>query len=544
VEKTKIKETQKTSGLQLLPRINHWVRSNRIESLVFATVLLVSAFLRLYKIDDYMTFLGDEGRDAIIVRNLLVHADPILIGPGTSIGNMYLGPHYYYLIAPFLFLANFSPVGPSVMVALFGIATVFLVWYVTREWFGKLGAIIASILYATAPVVIIYSRSSWNPNVMPFFSLVSIYSMWRVYKFKEFNWLLVAGISLALALNSHYLALLLIPVAGVYWLLTYLKISKAWPTSLVNKWKVVPKNKSEVHNLLKKSLFGLLIFLVMMSPLAVFDARHNWINFSAIKTFFTVRQETVSIKPWSSLNKVIPLSEKITTRLVAATVPNAGKAAFYSLLFIAVLLFFKERKNLKNVWLDSPYLVILVWLGVSLLGLSQYKQEIYDHYYGFFFPAPFILIGALSEGILRKYRWALGPLFLLGVFYLLFINVANSPLKYPPNRQLARSEAVAKEIELWSAGREFNFTVIAERNYEGAYQYFFERDGVPIKVIDPQKYDETLTDQLFVVCELPKEKCDPTHNPKAGIANFGWSRIESHKEVEGVQIFRLVHAEQ
>lgn len=533
MEKTKIKEIKKTSGLQLLSRVRDWVRSNRLESLVFATVLLVSVFLRLYKIDDYMTFLGDEGRDAIIVRNLLVHADPILIGPGTSIGNMYLGPHYYYLIAPFLFLANFSPVGPSVMVALFGIATVFLVWYITREWFGKLGAIISAVLYATAPVVIIYSRSSWNPNVMPFFSLVAIYSIWRVYKFKEFNWLLVAGISLAMALNSHYLALLLIPVAGVYWLLSYLK---------TNKWKIAPTNKSEIQSLLKKSLFGLFIFLGMMSPLVIFDARHNWINFSAIKTFFTVRQETVSIKPWSSLNKVVPLSEKITTRLVTATVPTAGKAAMYSLLFAAVLLLFKARKSLKKSWLDSPYLILFVWLGVSLLGLSQYKQEIYDHYYGFFFPAPFILIGALSEEIMRKYRWVLGPLLLLGIFYLLFINIANSPLKYPPNRQLARSEAVAKEIELWSAGREFNFTVIAERNYEGAYQYFFERDNVPIKVIDPQKYDETLTEQLFVVCELPKEKCDPTHNPKAGIANFGWSMVESHKEVEGVQIYRLVHA--
>ena len=31
-------------------------------------ILLIGAFLRLYRIGEYMTFLGDEGRDAIIVR--------------------------------------------------------------------------------------------------------------------------------------------------------------------------------------------------------------------------------------------------------------------------------------------------------------------------------------------------------------------------------------------------------------------------------------------------------------------------------------------
>src|SRR3989338_7032675 len=101
-------------------RISDFVSKNKTEVIFLIGILLLGAFLRLYKIDQYMTFLGDEGRDAIIVRRLLVNFDPILIGPGTSIGNMYLGPIYYYLIAPFLLLANFSPVGPSVFIALLG----------------------------------------------------------------------------------------------------------------------------------------------------------------------------------------------------------------------------------------------------------------------------------------------------------------------------------------------------------------------------------------------------------------------------------------
>src|SRR3989344_465494 len=164
-----------------MEKIKTWLKENWLLVLILA----VGAFLRLYRIGDYMTFLGDEGRDAIIVRRLLVNFDPILVGPGTSIGSMYLGPLYYYLIAPSLFLANFSPVGPSVFIVLVGVATIYFIYHVGREWFGLSAALIAAILYAVSPIVIIYSRSSWNPNIMPFFALLSVYSIWKVFKSSE-----------------------------------------------------------------------------------------------------------------------------------------------------------------------------------------------------------------------------------------------------------------------------------------------------------------------------------------------------------------------
>ena len=77
-----------------------------------------------------MEFLGDQGRDVLVIRNFFKHKDLFFIGPQTSIGNMYLGPYYYYLIAPALLLANFNPVGPAVFIALFGIATTYLIFFV------------------------------------------------------------------------------------------------------------------------------------------------------------------------------------------------------------------------------------------------------------------------------------------------------------------------------------------------------------------------------------------------------------------------------
>src|SRR3990167_9543740 len=126
-------------------------------------IVLIALYLRLYNISHYMIFLGDEGRDALTSYSIL-HGDLTLLGPTASVGGFFLGPIYYYLMAPFLWLFNYDPVGPAIMVALFGIATVWLVYKIGKEFFGSSVGLIASGLYAISPLVITYSRSSWNPN--------------------------------------------------------------------------------------------------------------------------------------------------------------------------------------------------------------------------------------------------------------------------------------------------------------------------------------------------------------------------------------------
>ncbi len=511
----------------MISKLLEWIKKNPLETLILLAIIVIAAFLRLYRISEYMTFLGDEGRDAIIVRRLLVHADPILIGPGTSIGNMYLGPVYYYMMAPALLVAGFSPVGPAVQVALLGVATTVFVYFVGREWFGKWAAIIAASLFAISPVVIIYSRSSWNPNIMPFFALLTIYSVWKIWHKKNWVWLIILAISFTVVLQSHYLGLLLAPVIGFFWLLTLIE------------------TKEKKKEFVKKSIISMVLFLVLMSPLIIFDARHGWLNFLAMKKFFTERQTTISARPWTAFPKAWPVFTKGVTRLVAAENKTVG-IGLSAILIFGTGFCLLNRKIRKKI--GPPMSLLLVWLGFATLGLCLYKQEIYDHYYGFFFPAPFILLGSLSQLLIEKTgslnkipKYAIFFLTIVSLLILVAANVKKNPLSESPNRQLQRSEIVAKEILTHSKGQRFNLAVIADRNYEDGYQYFLEKENAPVVDIDAQR-PETITDQLFVVCELPEEKCDPTHNPKAEIANFGWTKIEEKKEVAGVILYKLVHS--
>ena len=463
---------------------------------------------------------------------------------------MYLGPLYYYLMAPAMLLSGLSPVGPSVQMALLGVATVFLIWFVAREWFsprkGKLaiGALIAAGLYSLAPVVIEHARHSWNPNIMPFFALSIIYGLWKIWSpfakategqaesSKRFNWLIVVGVSFAFVLQSHYLGLLLAPTIGLFWLLSFIKAKSS---------------KLKAQSFLQHSAFGLVIFVFLMSPLVIFDARHGWRNFASMKKFFGERQTTVSARPWTALPKFPETVTLVATRLIAGKNETAGKFSalilsigsgfvFFKLIYATV----KKRKLSYNL---KAYLVLLTWLGFAFIGLGLYKQHIYDHYYGFFFPAPFLLLGGFAENMTQSAKSVGKMAILVGFALLLYINLAENPLKYPPNRQMQRTIAVSEKISEEARGEKFNIAVIAERNYEDAYQYFLEKEREPVVDIDALRADETITEQLFVVCELPKEKCDPTHDPKAEVANFGWSKIDNEWVVAGVTLFRLVHTQ-
>lgn len=440
-------------------KVVNWIRHNQKEFWILVVILAVAAFCRLYKIDQYMTFLGDEGRDVIVVRRIFTELHPPLIGPGTSVGNVYLGPLYYYMMAPALFLANFSPVGPAVQIALLGVITVWFVWWVGREWFGKFAGLVAAGLYAISPTVIIYSHSSWNPNIMPFFALLSIYSIWKVWREHKFNWLIVLGITFAFVLQSHYLGLLLAPTLLLFWILT----ARDLRTNRI---------------FLKKSLWGLLIFAVLMSPLLIFDLRHNFMNAKAIYALVASRDGTVDLSVKQLFQNFPTVLNQINTTLTGAK--NTFLGEIISVIFLValtILIYINEvkRKGLKNV--NPATDIVLSWLLFGIIGFAFYKLPIYDHYFGFLFPAPFLIIGAVGQGVKDKKGLLVKILFYLFCVGLVAVNLLNNPLRFAPNRQLQRSQNVSRFILDHASGQPFDLAVLAERNYEDGYRYFLELWG-------------------------------------------------------------------
>ena len=457
-----------------------------------------------------MTFLGDEGRDVRIVRDLITQGNLVFIGPQTSIGNMYLGPLYYYLIAPSLLFSGLNPVGPAIFNALIGSITVGLIWFVAKKWFGNSAAIISSLLYALSPVAIIYSRSSWNPNPMPLFALLTIYGISEVWQKKKFSWLSWIGVTFAFALQMHYLGLLLIPVIGFFWLLTLCAIKN---------------DKIQKHHFLRSSILAFLIFFLLMSPLLLFDLKHQGMNFNAFKAFFTDRQTTVNLNPARSDRFLPVMITTVTDLILARQSPYSVLVLVFTSLLSAFVYFYTKNK--------SNFQVIFIWLGFAFLGLGVYKQHVYIHYLGFIYPAVYLLVGSLLAYLFDHKSLLLKLVTLLTVVYLVNLNLVNSPVRETPNHQLQRTEEAVNQIIAASDKQPFNFGLIAKQNYDESYRYFFEN-----KKAKMVRGEEGITNQLFVICE-DGDKCQPEGNSAWQIAIFGPAKVTKQWQLDYLKLYKL-----
>lgn len=484
-------------------------------------IVAVCLFLRLYKISGYMTFLGDEGRDALVWLRMIRYGKFTLIGPQTSIGNMYLGPLYYYLMLPFFLVLG--TVGPSVGVALLAGATCYLLWCFGREWFSEMVGVLAALFYAISPVAIVLSRSSWNPNVMPFFALLTGWGIWQFWQKNNFFWLPVIGVTLSFAIQSHYLGLPLIPVVGIFFLIKLVELKRN-------------KDKSLNKFILNFVLCVLCFVILTLLPLVWFDLRHNFINYQSFYKFFSERQTTVNFKIYKAVPNLWPLWEMAVARLLAGKNEVAGfwLAAIFGVCILSYLLH-PEKIVLRK----KAVILIVVWTIVGLTGMGLYKQHIYDHYFGFLYPAVFLLGGwAVAKLVDFHNPWKYFSLFLTG--FIIVLSLVENPLKYPPNYQMLKVRQIDKKIINEAEGKSFNLALIAKQNYEAGYEYFLELWGKPPVQIDPQRFKETVTNQLFVVCE--DSVCEPINHPKAQIASFGWARIENQWDFPwGTKLFKLIH---
>jgi len=498
------------------------------ETFCLIFILGVASFFRLYRMEDYITFLGDEGRDVLIVYDIL-HGNLTLLGPTASVGGFFLGPIYYYFMAPFLWLFNYSPVGPAVMVALFGIATVFLIYKVGKEFFSAPVGLIASGLYAISPLVVIYSRSSWNPNLMPFFSLLTVYVLYKALIRNSFKLFILCGFLLGITIQLHYLALFLGSIIVFY-------------VALIRK---------SAYKSLKDYAQIFIGFLIGWSPFLAFEVRHGFPNVTSIFNFIFHSGDTGgSSNFFGTVNNVF---FRLFGRLVANFPPPEKVALgahpdialwYYTTLFLSIasvgLLVYKFKKHFKNKDQFQKMSLLLVWLilGVGLFGF--YKKSIYDYYFGFMFPLPFFIVGLFLTSLWKnKFGKVISILILLS---LVWLNYLGAPYKASRNRQLNQAETISKFVLDQTNNKPFNFALITGGNSDHAYRYFFKiwnRDPIVIQNVARDPKRATVTDQLLVVCE--EVICQPLGHSLWEIAGFGRAEIVGEWNVSVVKVYKLEH---
>lgn len=510
-----------------LSKVTQIVKSN----LSILSILFLAGFVRLYRIGDYMTFLGDEGRDMLVVRHIL-QGDITFLGPRASAGDFFLGPFYYYLITPFLWLFNYDPVGPAIMVAIFGIATVYLVFWVGRKFFGQKAGLIAALLYAVAPVVVRYSSSSWNPNVVPFFTLLLFISLYFAFKNKLIRLFGLVGILLGILMQLHYLA-------------TFIAVIVALCVGVCTFF-----DRKSYKDLLRKyvlNYFSIFIgFVISFSPFLAFEVRHGFPNIRTIFSFiFSPSLNSGEESNATFITIVLDVFYRVITKVLIFISPDTGwnNTLISSINIILVVLIIISLYFLLKTKDKVFKTILLLWFIVGIILFGFYKKPLYEYYFGFLFPLPFLLLGNLVSAVISSSR---NNLFIkisaISIVFAIFvINISQLHVWHEPNRQKQQMQTIAEFVLSHTDGKPFNFALITPGNSDHAYRYFFELNNRPPvtienEVVDPER--KSVTSQLLIVCE---EQCSPLGHPLWEVAGFGRAKIAGEWDVSVVKVYKLVH---
>ena len=479
-------------------RILNILTKNRI----LIIVLIIGVFLRFYRLNGFVTFLGDQGRDAIILKRILTGEHFPAIGPPTSVGQVYLGPFYYYFIAPWLLLFNFNPIGLAVGVAIFSSLYLLINYLIVKELFDKKIALVSTILLGFSSVLIDFSRFSWNPNLLPLFTLLTIYLVIKSLKTNKWYYFALSGILLSLTIQLHYLALFLIPPLGL--IMGYF---------LINNIKSIKKIFVNFSLLFSS-------FLVFSSPLIIFDLRHNFLNSKLFLALFRSSGTSLLTKSKSLLDSFYFLN------LYSFNI-DLNKFLAILLLFFLFLTFItivKQKSHLK---------IFLLFFILVLLGMSLYSGPKYPHYFGLLYPLYYIIISYFLV-FLNESRWG-KILIIIFVTGFIFLNFQKYPyFNSPSNNQITLAENVANKISDNITKKKFTVTALPEKYSDSTYRYFLEIWGK--KAIEKDSLDKA--DELFVVCE---KKCTLIiGNSQWDIAYFAPNKIVGEWKVENVKIYKLI----
>lgn len=487
------------------------ISSHKLLYVLLGVILLGGLFLRVRNIQNSLGFFYDQGRDALVIWDFWHKGKFFLVGPTTGIAGIFRGPFYYYLIAPFYLLGGGNPVWPSVFLSLTTILAVALMFYLVQKMQDLTSGIFAAAIASFSFYMVTASRWLSNPTPMLLLSMLLVWLMVLVTEGKRWAWPLisfVAGVSLFHFGSSG--EFFYFPALAIF----FLWQRKNWPSR-------------------NQFVLSILMFLVTVSPLVLFDIRHDGILRTNIAQFF-----------------VGDKSFKGVTKYIFETRTN-----FYYDVFTNKIFHWRRRMeiimllivgvgflvNMKSYWENSKIKILLLLLFSPIIGLYFFQGNygnIYDYYmtgYYMIFIALFgITLGRIWKGNLT------GKIFVL-FFFWSFLNMNLDVTWSRINDMMDGENSVGfrneKQALDWvyrdARGREFNVDVYVPPVIPYAYDYLFKWQGKSVYGYLPS---EERLDLLYTIYEV-----DPPHPDRIEawfLRQDGIGKVEEEVRFGGIGVQR------
>lgn len=416
-------------------------------------ILALAFFVRVYRVGDLLRFYFDQGRDALVIWRLWHEGRPFLIGPVTGLAGIFLGPFYYYLIAPFYLIGGGDPVYPAVFLAFLSTLAIFMLYFLGKKIHSRLAGIIAATIGAFSYYIFTHSRWLSNPNPILLTSMLFFWSLWEIANGGKKYWWVLAAFFAGLSLQFES--------ASAVFYLPLLLVFSIWQR------KNLPDFKTAV-------ISGAAFFATLL-PQILFNFRHDNIllnNF--IKLFF----EEKAFRPTTKFILEVR-SEYFWSVFSTKLFPSWNAyAALFAILAGLVLLV--SRYKFKRLILPLFAIFLMTPMIGYLLFQGNYGN-IYDYYMSGYF-LPFILLFGI--GLAELWKKPAGFIVVLFFFYLFFAlngmlikNYLTATVKTRPIALEDQLKAVDWVFEDIKGRGEFNVDVYVPPVIPHAYDYLFLWQG-------------------------------------------------------------------
>ncbi len=474
---------------------------------------LLGLFLRIYRQSDLLGFYYDQGRDALKTVDILTLRDLPAIGPTTGLSGIFLGPFWFYFIAPFYWLGRGDPAIAAAFIGLIDSFTIVLLYLIGKKFFSRRVGFLAAFFWAFSYWLIRSARWFSNPSPLPFFTVILLWGLGEWLANKKQKWLPVVFACLAISVQLE-------AASAVFY----------FPALFFLIWLF----KIEIRSILKQKYFwlGILIFGLSLLPQLAFEIKNNFLMTRNLLGFFTGKVNTETGQSWA-----IPTGKIIDQRLVwyyraffAHLDPNLklpGLVGFLWLFYLFYRLLIGKNKFLS--------LVFIFWLTplVFLFFFVGNYGHLYDYYLTGFFPV-FILLFASVLAQLPMIAMLAFSSYFLWQNGVLIRNYLSAGVDGPEHISLGNQKQAIEWICNDTQGESFNVDIYVPPVIPYAWDYLWSWYGGRLNCQPTQE----MVARLYTIWEV-----DPPHPERLQVwleRQAGIGKIEAEARFGGIGVERRI----
>lgn len=465
------------------------------ENILIFVILAASLLVRVYRINQILGFYYDQGRDALVIWDLIHKGKFFLIGPTTGIEGIFRGPWYYWLITPLYFLGKGNPVYPSIFLSLTTVFSIYILYFLAKEISGKTSGLLAIFIASFSCVLVSSSRWLSNPTPMYLISMLFVLSLFLVLKKKK--WAVPFAtflIGMAMQFGS---------AAEVFYIPFFI-VFCIWQRKKLPNIKII--------------ILGLVTFGISILPQLVFDLRHQFILSKNIIKFLFV-EKSFQISFWQIIKIRIPFYYEVFTSKIWIE----RNILEIILMFLGIIFLFT---NWKKYWKKDIFKTIIFLLISPMVGMVFFQGNhgnVYDYYFTGYYLI-FILFFSIIISLWSKNIFGKFLLFLFIVSFLVgnvpkIATLISTDVSDHKTIVLENQKQAINWIYENAKGKEFNVDVYVPPVIPYAYDYLFMWYGQKMYGYIPDNESNNLLYTLFEVDPPHPERLEAWLLRQQGIGN-------------------------